>query len=68
MATQKKSEFIDVSAIVREYVSKWYWFAISVVVCVALGWLATKVIKPKYAVNANVLISQDEKGGMASLG
>ncbi len=68
MAKQKKSEFIDVNAIVREYISKWYWFAISVFVCVALGWLAAKVMKPKYSINANVLISQDEKGGMASLG
>ncbi len=68
MAKKKKSDFIDVRAIVQEYISKWYWFAISVVVCVAVGWVATRVFKPKYAVNANVLISQDEKGGMASLG
>ena len=68
MAKNKKSEFIDLSAIAHEYISKWYWFAISVVVCVGLGFVAARIIKPKYSVNANVLISQDEKGGMASLG
>lgn len=68
MAKQKKSDFIDISAIVREYISKWYWFAISVVVCGCIGFLIAKINKPLYSINANVLISQDDKGGMASLG
>lgn len=68
MAKQKKSDFIDVRGIVREYMSKWYWFAISVFVCGCLGFLVARKMKPVYAVNANVLISQDDKGGMAGLG
>lgn len=68
MAKQKKSDFIDVRGILREYLSKWYWFAISIVVCVGIGFLVTKIKKPVYSVNANVLISQDDKGGMAGLG
>lgn len=68
MAKNKKSEFIDLGAIAHEYISKWYWFVISVVICVAMGFLAARIIKPKYSVNANVLISQDEKGGMSGLG
>ena len=68
MAKNKKSEFIDLGAIAQEYMSKWYWFVISVVVCLVFGFLAARIVKPKYSVNANVLISQDEKGGMASLG
>lgn len=68
MAKQKKSDFIDVRGILREYLSKWYWFVISVAVCGCLGFLVAKVKKPVYSVNANVLISQDDKGGMAGLG
>lgn len=68
MAKNKKSDFIDLSAIAQEYLSKWYWFVISVIICLGLGFVAARVIKPKYSVNANVLISQDEKGGMGGLG
>lgn len=68
MAKHKKSDFIDVRGIVREYMSKWYWFVISVFICGCLGFLVAKKMKPVYAVNANVLISQDDKGGMAGLG
>lgn len=65
---KKKSDFIDIQGILREYMSKWYWFAISVIVCCAIGYLATKIFKPKYAVNANVLIAQEDKSGLAALG
>lgn len=68
MAKQKNSDFIDVRAILRDYLSKWYWFVISIVVCAGIGLLVAKVKKPVYSVNASVLISQDDKGGMASLG
>ena len=70
MAKRKKSDFIDISALLQEYLSKWYLFVISVVVCLAVGWVATKIIKPKYAVHANVLISEDDQGAnlLSSMG
>lgn len=68
MSKQRKSDFIDVRGILREYLSKWYWFVISIAVCGCIGYLVAKVKKPVYSVNANVLISQDDKGGMAGLG
>lgn len=68
MARQKKSDFIDFRGIIGEYMSKWYWFVISIFVCCCIGFLATKIFKPKYAVNANVLIAQEDKSGLAALG
>lgn len=68
MAKNKKSDFIDISAIAQEYLSKWYWFVISVIICLGLGFVAARIMKPKYSVNANVLISQDDSGGMGGLG
>ncbi len=65
---KKKSDFIDIKAILREYASKWYWFVISIAVCGALGFVYGKIKKPVYAVYANVIISQDDKGGMGALG
>lgn len=67
MAKQRKSEFIDIRAIALEYLSKWYWFVISIIVCCAVGYLAAKINKPKYQVNANVIISQEDKSGLAGL-
>lgn len=68
MAKNRKSEFVDLGAVLRNYLSNWYLFVASVVVCLGIGWIATKVVKPQYSVNANVLISQDDKGGMAGMG
>lgn len=69
MATNhKKSEFIDIRGLLTTYLKKWYWFALSVVVCCGLAFVYTKISKPKYQVVANVLISQEDGGGMGSFG
>lgn len=60
MAKQKKSEFIDIQGVLREYMSKWYWFLISLIICIGIGFLVAKKNKPIYEVDANVLISQDD--------
>ncbi len=70
MASQnnKTSEFIDLRAIVQEWMSKWYWFIISVIVCVGIAWFYTKIKKPVYLTEANIVISQDDKSGLGGLG
>lgn len=69
MKRQNESEIIDIVGLLKTYMSKWYYFVISVFVCCGLAFGYTKLTKPVYQVNANVLISQDEDaGGMAALG
>lgn len=68
MAKNSVSDFIDVNAIVKNYVSKWYWFVISVIVCLVLGFLFCRIHKQDIAVRANVLIQQDESNPLANLG
>lgn len=63
MKRQNESEIIDVVGLIKTYMSKWYYFVISVVVCCGLAFGYTKLTKPVYQINANVLISQDENGG-----
>lgn len=65
---RKKSEFIDIRSLIDLYKQKWYWFAISAVVCCAVAFIFVKGMKPKYQVRANVLISQEDGGGMSSFG
>lgn len=62
------SDFFDVRATLNKWMSKWYWFAISAFVCVALTFAYTKVKKPVYLVQAGVIISTDETNGLSPLG
>ena len=65
MAKNNNSDFIDIVGLFRQYVKKWYLFVISVVVCVGLAFIYSKVRLPEYAVRANLLISTD-KGDMGA--
>ncbi len=68
MASHKKSEFINIRALIDLYKKKWYWFVISAVVCCSLAFIFVKGMQPKYQVRANVLISQEDGGGMSNFG
>lgn len=61
-----KSDFIDIPALLRQYLRKWWLFLISFIFCIGVAGLFIYVHKPKYAVRANVLINQDETEGATS--
>lgn len=65
--TEKNNDIIDVRRILAEWMSKWYWFVISVIVCIGLAFLYTKIKKPEYLVKANIVISQNDKSGMVGM-
>lgn len=65
---KNNSEFIDVNALLKSYLSKWYWFVISVAICVAGAYLYTRKFPQKMAVKANILIEKEEKSPLASMG
>lgn len=58
---KRKSDFIDIRALLEDYRAHWYWFLISLVVCCGIGVVYIKVRNVKYAVRANVLISSEDK-------
>lgn len=70
MAKKTNPDFFDVSSLFKTYMSKWYYFAISIVVCCCLGYVYTKIKQPVYEVRANVLIGNDDDTmpGMGALG
>lgn len=68
MAKQNTSTFIDVREVLHEYLSKWYWFVISIALCGAIGYVMAKRTNPIYSVNANLLITQDDKNGLGGMG
>ncbi len=68
MAKNSTSETINIKGILNSYKSKWYYFVISVIVCVGAAYLYSKVKKPEYSVKANVLIAQENSNPMAEMG
>ncbi len=56
--SENNSEIINIRGILRGYRKKWYWFVLSVVVCVGFGLLASLLVKPKYEVRANILLTE----------
>lgn len=63
MANRKAgADFIDFHALLRSYLSKWYVFVASLLICLFLGFLYTRIYTRPLAVRANILISQDDDG------
>ncbi len=57
---EQNSELIDVKGILKTYLSKWYWFVISVVCCLIVGYLFTKTMRPQYEVKANIILTEND--------
>jgi capsular exopolysaccharide synthesis family protein len=66
MANNKQSDFIDIKGLFSEYLSKWYYFVISVIICVFLAFCVSRIKPQDSGVRANVLISQDNSDPMSS--
>lgn len=64
---KKKSEDFNLKEILTPYLEKWYYFLISLVIFGILGFLYIKKSSPVYQVQANLLISQEDNGGIAAL-
>lgn len=65
--SNSSNDFIDIASTLKEWLSKWYWFVISAIVCVGIAYGYTKIRKDRYQINANLLIAQEEGGGMGAL-
>ncbi len=68
MAKKSSSDFIDIKSLLKTYLSKWYFFAISLFACVAFAALFVIIRKQDYAVRANVLITQQKDAIAEAMG
>ncbi|MDE6859326.1 MAG: polysaccharide biosynthesis tyrosine autokinase [Duncaniella sp.] len=68
MAKRNPTDYIDLKSLLNNYISKWYYFVISIVVCGALGFVYVKRHPREMAVRANVLIQPENNGMMANFG
>lgn len=58
--SNNQSEIIDIGGLFRQYLKKWYYFAISVVVCGVLGYLFSLTVLPKYEVKASIQLNDNQ--------
>lgn len=62
MEKKTASDFIDLRALWRDYLSRWYWFVISIFIAGLIGLFIISRQKTKYAITATVLIEDEDKG------
>ncbi|MBF6607782.1 MAG: hypothetical protein ITG00_03490, partial [Flavobacterium sp.] len=61
---QKKP--INLKYQIVHYLSKWYWFALGIIVCLLLASIYLRYAIPMYSASALILVKDDKKGGMVS--
>ena len=59
---QQEEQAIDLKAIFYLCLSNWYWFLISVILCLAIATFYLKKTTPVYTRSAKVLVKSDDKG------
>ena len=65
---KSEEEVIDLKELFFKYLKHWWWFVISVVLCVALTYLYLQTQNSMYAVDATIMIRNDEGSQMPDLG
>src|SRR5690606_4311679 len=54
---------IDIKAILYNYIRHWYWFALSIFICLFIAFVYLRYATPEYSISSTVLIKDDKKGG-----
>ncbi len=68
--TNNLSDF-DINLLIKPYITKWYWFFISIIIALILGVLYIKTSAPIYNIKSSVLIKDAKKsltGGVGDMG
>ncbi len=63
---KQTDDFISIQDLLYLCLSKWYWFAISLAITLAIAVLYIKMTPPTYVRTASILIKEDTKGGSLS--
>lgn len=64
---QMRSEQLTLGDILNLILSNWYWFVISIILCVSCAWLYTRLSAPVYQRTATVLVKDSRKGSSAEV-
>jgi capsular exopolysaccharide synthesis family protein len=65
---KRNEDTIDIGAFLRKFYIKWYYFVISILICLCIAYIKVRYTKPVYAVGASLLIHQNESSsGLSEL-
>ena len=59
----QQEESINYAAIIDAVLSHWFWYALSIIVCLALGYLYIKRSTPIYSIQSTIMIKDEMRGG-----
>lgn len=60
----QKDDLIDIKGLLISYIKHWYWFVISIIICLGGAFVYLKVTAPVYEIKSNILVKEDDsKGG-----
>lgn len=62
-ATASADSSTDFQQLFDKLARNWYWFVLSVMVCMAGTWAYLRYVTPDYKINAKLLVEDQQKGG-----
>lgn len=60
---QNNNDTIDIRELIFKYLKKWYWFVISVFICLFIAFIYIRSTTPKYQVQSTLLLRNSDKSG-----
>lgn len=61
-------DFIDIQELFWLFLRRWRWFAVSIVICLAIAFTYTVITPPTYTRSASILIKDDDNKGASASG
>ncbi len=58
----QEQETVQIRELIHRCIARWYWFALSLVLCLTLGVLYILRTQPNYSTSAEIQIKSDQKG------
>ena len=57
---------VNLKEVFSYYLSKWYWFFLSVIIVLTIAYFKIKTTKAIYEVNSSILVKDEQKGDLNS--
>ena len=67
MKDKRKEDFIDVKSVFYNFLSYWYYFLFSILICLFLSFLYNRYTKPIYSVSTTIEIRDDNNSQLKTL-
>jgi tyrosine-protein kinase Etk/Wzc len=56
------SESVDFKLILYKFLSRWYWFLVSIFICLSIAFYYTYMATPEYWISSRLLLKDEKKG------